>query len=140
MIRLARELLRIALQLTLLPLVWLFGAGAIATIVFAPIHFFKFGTGTRAEWDGFNVLVLADWKLEACSHGSGFTNWLSSAHNCRVDTVEPWLRALFFSPDSQIAGVVQIANAIFDLNSVLGCVFVAITYGAVDRLLPSQYA
>ena len=64
MIRLARELLRIALQLALLPLVWLFGAGAIATIVLAPIHFFKFGTGTGAEWDGFNVLVLADWKLK----------------------------------------------------------------------------
>ena len=83
MIRLARELLRMTLQMALLPLVWLFGAGAIATIVLAPIHFFKFGTGTGAEWDGFNVLVLADWKMEACSNGSGFTNWLSSAHNCQ---------------------------------------------------------
>ena len=70
MIRLARELLRIAVQLALLPLVWLFGAGAIATIVFAPIQFFKFGTGTGAEWDGFNVLVLANWKLEACGLGA----------------------------------------------------------------------
>ena len=138
MIRLTKQLLRMTLQMALLPLFSMYMSGSIAAFFLTPIYFFKFGTGTGAEWDGFTLLALIDGNFGTCSYGSGFTNWLSSAHLCRLDTVEPWLRASLFSPESQIAGVVQIADGIFGLNLVLGFVFVAIALFAVEALLPNQ--
>ena len=139
-IRLARELTRTSLQLTLLPLACVSGVGAMAALFLGPVHFFKYGGSTGGQWDTFTLFTLAGWSGERCDYnGSDFSAWLASVHTCRIETTEPWLRGLFFSDDSKIAGLVEVADAIFDLNSLLACLLVASLYWAIDAYLPSQY-